>query len=82
MSWLQGIIRYFVTGVRNERKSRDPVPSRDWLAEYSDLGVYDSEMEETETFEKCMQVNGELVASTAIRDNGGLKPTAKSKIDA
>jgi hypothetical protein len=51
------------------------------LAEFSDLGVYDSAMEEAESFEKCLEMNGELVASTVIRDNGGLKPTAKSKID-
>jgi hypothetical protein len=84
MSWLRGIIRSVITRVWNERisiKSRDSVPTRDWLAEYSDLGIYDSEMEQIETFEKCLEVNGELVASTVIRDNGGLKPTAKSKID-
>jgi hypothetical protein len=83
MSWLFNSTRSFVAGVWNELVTLQPpdsVPSREWLEEYSDLGIYESVMEEEERFEKCLELNGELVASTVIVDNGELKPTEKSKI--
>ena len=84
MQGLLSLIQDFITEVWNNRmsaRSRESAPSLEWLTEYSDLGIYEGAMEEEESFEKCLEVNGELVASTVIRDNGNLKPTAKSRID-
>lgn len=73
----------FVTGVWAElirSKPRDLIPSREWLEEYSDLGIYDSTMGVEESFEKCLEEGGKLVASTVVVDNNELIPTPKSKI--
>ena len=83
MVWPVSAILSFVAGIWAElirSKPRDLIPSREWLEEYSDLGIYDSTMGVEESFEKCLEESGNLVASTVVVDNNELIPTPKSKI--
>lgn len=61
-------------------KPQDLIPSREWLEKYSDLGIYDSMMGVDESLQRCLQEDGNLVASTVVIENNELIATPKSKI--